>query len=78
MSKNTLNGILGATSLMLLMTTTMVLISTPSVDAATGNATKAANQTGEKGQSMLNQTGEAAQSFMNKTGETLQKINPFK
>jgi hypothetical protein len=89
MSKNALNGILGATSLILLMTTTMVVTSTPSVDAATGNATQAANQTGEKMQSGMtnvtqesksaaNQTGEKGQSMLNQTGETLQKINPFK
>jgi hypothetical protein len=34
---------------------------------ATQESKSAANQTGEKGQSMLN-----------KTGETLQQINPFK
>ena len=89
MTKNILNGILGAISLILLMTTAMVTTSTPPVDAATDNASQAANQTGEKMQSGMtnatqglksgaNQTGEKGQSMMNKTGETLQKINPFK
>jgi hypothetical protein len=86
MYKNILNGIFGAISLILLMTTTMMVTAPiPSVDAATGNATQAANQTGEKMQagianvtqeskSAANQTGEKGQSMLNKTGEAAQSL----
>jgi hypothetical protein len=64
MSKNILNGILVAISLILLMTATIVGTSILSVDAAITNATPEVNET--------------AQSLVNKTGEALQQINPFK
>jgi hypothetical protein len=88
MSKTTIGIIITAISLLSLLSVTIAL-QTQSVDAATGNATQQANQTGEKMQSGMtnatqesksaaNQTGEKGQSMLNKTGETLQQINPFK
>jgi Tfp pilus assembly protein PilE len=71
----------------LLTTTVLAIMSAPSYQQAQaqGNATQAANQTGEQMQSGMtnttqeaksagNQTGEKAQSAMNKTGEKGQSM----
>jgi hypothetical protein len=77
-----------AISLLSIITATMTL-QIQSGDASTGNATQAANQTGEQMQSGMenvtqesksagNKTGEEGQSMLNQAGEALQQINPFK